>query len=297
MAKLSPDGSSLAYSTYFGGTLQGATTAIAIDSNNEATVTGWTYATDFPVQNAFQMNHASDGGTYDAFVSKFSASGSSLIFSTYLGGNLADLGQGIAIDSSGNIYVTGTTNSSDFPTTSGSYQSTYVSNPAGSSFVSKFAPSGQSLTYSTYLPASQAFAIAVNATGNAYVTGFTGESGFPTTSGAFQTVEGGGFSSDAFVAEFDNSGSSLVYSTYLGGNNEDYGYAIALDAAGDAFVTGTTSSPNFPLAVPIQAAGYSGVPSVFISGLNNSRIKSRFFDVLGRWLGRLRKPARERDCC
>jgi Beta-propeller repeat len=281
ISKLSADGSTLVFSTYLGGNSESSSTGIAVDSSGETVVTGWTYATNFPIVNPFQGSHASDGGVYDAFVTKFSSDGSSLIFSTYLGGNSADLAEGVSLDPSGNIYVAGMTNSSNFPTTSGAYQSTYVSNPWGSSFVSKFSPTGTSLLYSTYLPASQTFAVAVNASGNAFLTGFTGEYGFPVTTGAFQTVEGGGSSVDAFVTEFDTTGSSLVYSTYLGGNNEDYGYAIALDSAGDAYVTGTTVSLNFPLEDQVESTAYAGVYDAFVSEFNSSGSQLLFSTYLG----------------
>jgi hypothetical protein len=280
VSKLSSDGTKLIFSTFLGGSLEGSSNAIAVDGIDEPVVAGRTYSTDFPVVNAFQPTHASDNGNEDGFVTKLSADGKSLIFSTYLGGNSYDYVQGLAFDSLGNVYVTGITVSSNFPTTAGSFQPQFVSNPWGSSFVSKFGPSGQNLLYSTYLSGGQAFGIAVNSLGNAYVTGFAGESGFPVTPGAFQTIQGGGSSTDAFVTELDATGSSLVYSTYLGGNNEDDAGAIALDSSGNAYVTGQTSSSNFPLRSPVQP-NYSGVPNVFVSELNNTGSQLMFSTYLG----------------
>ncbi len=271
VSKLSPDGTGLIYSTYLTGTLETAANAIAIDSAGEAVVTGYTVSTDFPVANALQPNHAADNGYYyDAFLTKFSVDGMSLVFSTYLGGDQSDLGQATALDSSGNIYVAGITSSTDFPTTPGAYQPGYIADPWNSSFVSKFSASGSKLVYSTYLVDCQIFGIAVNQAGNAFVTGRAGWFAFPTTPGAFQTVQGGGSSTDAFVTELNSSGSSLLYSTFLGGNNLDVGNALVLDSSDNAYITGETFSPNFPLRSALQSTFYSGVPSVFASKLSTT---------------------------
>jgi hypothetical protein len=279
VSKLSADGTTLVFSTYLGGSLEGACLAIAVDGSGEAVVAGRTYSTDFPIVNAFQPVHAPDNGDSDGFITKLSASGNSLIFSTYFGGNSNDFIQGLTLDPSANVYVTGLTFSSNFPTTAGSFQPQYVSDPGGASFVSKFDTSGQNLLYSTYLIGGQAFAIAVNSSGNAYVTGSAG-GGFPITPGAFQTTQGGGSSTDAFITEFDATGSSLVYSTFLGGNNIDGGYAIALDSSGNAYVTGQTASQNFPLQAPVQPY-YGGVPNVFVSEVNNTGSQLIFSTYLG----------------
>jgi hypothetical protein len=270
VSALSADGSSLIYSTYLGGSLEGAINAIAVDSSGEAVVVGRTGSTDFPVVNAFQPAHAADNGGSEAFITKFSADGTSLVFSTYLGGDSNDFGQGVAVDPSGNVYVTGSTASTNFPTTPGAYQPEYIADPGNSSFVTKFSPSGTSLSYSTYLIDCYAFAIAVNASGNAFVTGQAYDFAFPVTPDAFQTVHGAGGGNDAFVTEFDSTGSSLVYSTFLGGNSGDVGYAIAVDSSDDAYVTGQTYSSNFPLQSPVQTTFYPGVPTVFVSELNDT---------------------------
>src|SRR5205814_8754446 len=147
-------------------------------------------------------------------------------------------------------YVAGETVSSNFPTTAGAFQTTFGGGVfgAGDAFVTKLNPTGSALVYSTYLGGSSSDAgsgIAVDAAGNAYVTGGTGSTDFPTTIGAFQTTKGGGFR-DAFVTKLNPTGSALVYSTYLGGSGDDYGYGIALDALGNAYVTGGTGSTDFP---------------------------------------------------
>jgi hypothetical protein len=274
VSKLSPDGSTLVFSTFLGGSVEGSTNGIAVDSNGEAIVAGRTYALDFPVVNAFQSAHASDSGNEDAFVTKFSADGSSLLFSTYLGGDADDTAQGIAVDGSGNIYVGGMTSSNDFPITPGSFQTTYSPNPPESSFVSAFSPTG-TLLYSTYLAASEIFAIAASASGSAFVTG-SATIYLPVTAGAFQTVGGG-----AFVTEFNGTGSSLVYSTFLGGNGISNGNAIAVDSAGNAYVTGEASALNFPLQYPVQSALIEDVPGAFVSEFNSTGSHLLFSTYLG----------------
>src|SRR5207245_1191555 len=186
----------------------------------------------------------------DAFVTKLNPTGAALVYSTYLGGTNSDVRLGIAVDSLGQAYVTGRTSSANFPTTAGAFQPSF---PGGffAAFVTKLNPTGAALVYSTYLGGTggeQGFSIAVDAAGNAYVTGNTFSTNFPTTAGAFQPRFGGG-DNDAFVTKLNTlaSGSaSLVYSTYLGGTSDENGFGIAVDATGNAYVTGITFSPDFP---------------------------------------------------
>ncbi|TMG77585.1 MAG: hypothetical protein E6H80_00750 [Betaproteobacteria bacterium] len=182
-------------------------------------------------------------GCCDAFVTKLNPTGSALVYSTYLGGRFGETSRGIVTDADGNVFVTGNTESPDFPTTMGAFQSIYGGN--NDAFVTKLNPIGSGLVYSTYLGGTggeRGGGIAVDANGNAYVTGSTWSLDFPTTPGAFQpNFRGGDF--DAFVAKFNPDGSLLVYSTYLGGSNGDYGNGIAVNAAGNAYVTGDTG-PN-----------------------------------------------------
>jgi hypothetical protein len=203
-------------------------------------VTGGTNSTDFPTTPGAFQTTSSDGG---AFVTKLNPNGSALLYSTYLRG--AD-GESIAVDAAGNAYVAGIARPTDFPTTLGAFQT--ASGGGGDAFVTKLDPTGTALVYSTYLGGSDfdvARGIAIDAAGNAYVSGFTASTNFPTTLGAFQTTYGGG-ALDAFVAKVDPTGSVLVYSTYLGGSDIDESVGIAVDAAGNAYVTGGTSSTNFP---------------------------------------------------
>jgi len=244
VAKINPAGSALVYSTYLGGSQVEQGHGIAADSAGNAYVTGYTSSTDFPTMNPLQPSYGGD--YYDAFVAKINPGGSAFVYSTYVGGSGRDYGGGIAVDSAGNAYITGGTSSTDFPTMSplqpvnaGGYYDVFVAkiNPAGSAFI-----------YSTYLGGSGddgGSGIAVDSAGNAYVSGATASSNFPTTPGAFQTTYGGG-SYDAFVSKLNPSGSALIYSTYIGGSGDDGGSGIAVDSAGNAYVSGETHSTNFP---------------------------------------------------
>ena len=217
---------------------------IAVDTSGNAYVTGYTCSSDFPTTaGAFQTTFG--GGLTDAFVTELNPTGSGLVYSTYLGGSGYDDGFGIAVDASGNAYVTGFTDSTDFPTTAGAFQTTFGG--FGDAFVTELNPTGSGLVYSTYLGGSdddEGYGIAVDTSGNAYVTGYTHSSDFPTTAGAFQTTYGG--DRDAFVTKLNPTGSGLVYSTYLGGSDCDFGVGIAVDTSGNAYVTGITFSSDFP---------------------------------------------------
>jgi hypothetical protein len=277
VTKLDPAGSSLVYSTYLGGA-QGA--GIAVDAQGNAYVTG-TAGTDFQTTpGAFQSVFGA--GPADAFVMKLNADGSALVYSTYLGGSKVDMASGIAVDTGGNAYVAGSTDSTDFPTTPGAFRAV-----PGGGFITKLDPAGSSLVYSTYLNAPIG-AIAVDAQGNAYVTGTAGTD-FQTTPGAFQPALAGSF--DAFVAKLNPPGSGLVYSTYLGGTNEDHGNGIAVNAAGNAYVTGYTSSSNFPTTPDaFQPAladqpGLVDVEDVFVTILNTAGSAPVYSTYLGGAVG------------
>jgi hypothetical protein len=246
----------LSYSTFLGGSDQDFGEAVAVDADGNAYITGQTYSTNFPTQNPFQPTFSGGGSpfAYDAFVSKLSADGSALVYSTYLGGSdNTEEGHSIAVDPAGNAYVMGLTKSNNFPTTANALQMTGQSNVL-QNFVSKLGPSGSSLLYSTYLGTSSTAlngvtvgGIAVDAAGSAYVTGTTLSASFPILNG-FQTALFAGAQS-AFVTRLNTNASgaqSLVYSSYLGGSTFSYGYSIAADASGNAYVSGLTASPNFP---------------------------------------------------
>jgi hypothetical protein len=304
--------------TGFGSTL-GYAGAIAVDGSGNIYVTGAAQA-GFPVTAGAWQTAYLGGGHTNAFFAKInpSLSGSaSLVYATYLGGSTRDAGTGIALDSSGNAYVTGWTTSSDFPRTSGAFQTSFVG--GRDAFAAKFNPSlsaAQSLVYSTLLggrgttggstgtgntgyvsdewvidAAQIDGGIAVDSAGNAYVTSATTSLSFPTTPGAFQTQSNlnqtsgtsGRPPSDAFVTKLNATGTALVYSTYLGGGANTYsgGAGIALDANGDAYVTGWTTSTAFPTQNPIQVVYGGGGADAFVTVLNPSGGGLLFSSYLG----------------
>ncbi len=272
VTKLNRSGSAAIYSTYIGGKDEDAGFGIAVDRAGNAHVTGWTRSEDFPTANAIQPTRGAGGGEFgsffDAFVLKLNSTGSKLLYSTYLGGDDFDLGLGIAVDPTGNAYVTGITESDeDFPIVN-AVQPT--SGGLADAFVAKLSPTGSKLIYSTYLGGSdfeRGLGIAADAAGNAYVTGLTHSANFPVVNAIQTTLGGGQF--DAFVAKLNSSGSSLIYSTFLGGNGVDQGQGIAADLLGNAYVTGKTCSDNFPTANAIQPT-YQGGCDVFVTKLNPS---------------------------
>ncbi len=252
----------LVYSTYLGGSGDDDGVRIAVDSAGNAYVAGDTTSTNFPTMNPLQSAYG--GGNWDAYVSKINPAGSALVYSTYLGGSGADQGFGIAADSSGNAYVTGYTDSTDFPTMNPLQATNGGSQDA---FVAQINPSGSALVYSTYLGGSGGdvgTGIAVDSSGDAYITGYTGSTNFPTMN-PLQPTYGG--DSDAFVSEINPTGSALLYSTYLGGSGGDYGHGIAVDGSGNAYVTGATTSTDFPTKNPLQPSN-GGSVDAFVSQLN-----------------------------
>jgi hypothetical protein len=277
VTKLNPAGTALVYSTYLGGSSEDYGTGIALDASGHAYVTGYTNSTDFPVQNALQAENA---GGYDAFVAELSADGASLIYSTYWGGSSDDMGTGVAVDSSGNAHISGYTASPDFPVTPGALQATYGGG-GHDGFVVKFNSGGAELGYSTFLGGSAddyAYGVAVDSAGDAYLTGATNSTNFPTVN-AFQPNYAGGLCAtapntfpcyDAFVAKLNPAGSALIYSTYLGGTGSDYGYAIALDGSSNAYVTGYTTSTDFPTTAGAFQQGFGGSYDAFVAKLDSA---------------------------
>ena len=269
VTKLSASGASLVYSTYLGGTEYDTGQAIAVDSSGRAYVTGHTYSSNFPTLNAYQGTKSDGISNYEAFVAMLNASGTSLGYSTYLGGIGNDGAEAIAVDSSGCAYITGRTAASDFPVVN-AYQGTkpgYSWNWAV--FVSKLSATGTSLLYSTYLAGTEddyGEAIAVDSSGCAYVTGRTFSSDdFPVVN-AYQDTCGG--YNDAFVTKLSATGTSLVFSTYLGGAAHEYSRGIAVDSSGCAYVTGFTYSTDFPLANAYQNTYGGGEKDAFVTKLS-----------------------------
>ncbi len=247
----------LSYATYLGGGLNDVGNGIALDQAGDAYIVGSTNSLNFPTQNGIQSYQGTNNT--NAFVTKLNPQGTGLIFSTYLGGAVSDQGNGIAVDSQGFAYVTGTTASSNFPTTPGSLQPQFSGGT--DAFVARFSPTG-SLIYSTFLggsAADQGLAIAVDSNSLAYVTGVTFSSNLPTTANAYSTTYTGGANGTAFLSVVNSAGSQLLYSSYLGGTGGDQGNAIAVDPTlGLAFVAGTTQSTDFPTTAKTAAQPAKG---------------------------------------
>lgn len=265
ITKFSSDGASLIYSTYLGGSNFDNGYSISLDTQNYAYITGRTGSLDFPTTpGAFQTT---PGGV---FVTKLALNGEDLVYSTYLGNNQADIGYGIAVDFQGCAYVVGTTISNVFPTTTGAFQTAFPPSALYAGFVTKFSTDGGSLVYSTYLSGegyNYCYGIDLDAYGYAYVTGQAG-SDFPVTAGAFQTTA---TSISAFVTKLSNDGSTLAYSTLLGGIGTTGGFGIAVDSHGSAYVVGSTNSTDFPVTPDAFQTTYGGgIADSFVSRLSPS---------------------------
>jgi hypothetical protein len=303
VTKLNPTGTALVYSTYLGGsgTSSGGDTvnAIAVDTAGNVYVAGQTYSTDFPVtQGAFQTtNRAAANGDANAFVTKLNPTGTALVYSTYVGGSglsvntplSGDEGRAIAVDATGDAYVSGETFSVDFPVTSGAYQTTNhgAASDKSNAFITKLNPTGTALVYSTYLGGSgdvyssaSTTLLAVDGSGNAYIAGATSSTDFPVTAGAFQTTNHAAANrfNNVFVTKLDPTGTALVYSTYLGGSGTgaccggDMAYGVALDSSGNVYVTGATGSTDFPVTTgAFQTTNHGAameVSNAFVTKLN-----------------------------
>jgi len=264
VVKLGPSGGSLIYSTYLGGTGWDYADSVVVDRAGCAYVAGAAGSGDFPTVNPYQGVYGGDG---DGFIAKLNPSGSALAYSTYFGGSGYDDIVSLTVDASGQIYVTGTTDSTDLPTRS-PLQAANAGK--GDAFIAKFSASGSALVYSTYLGGSDAdsiSAITTDSAGNAYVMGTTKSTDFPT-SNPYRATYGGGFY-DAFIAKLNPSGSALVYSTYLGGSDVEYGDALAVDSTGHAYAAGATLSTNFPVLNAYQKTRNQGM-DCFITKLSPS---------------------------
>lgn len=283
----------LVYSTYLGGTLQEYGFGIALDSNRNAYITGETESNNFPTKNAFQETSGSPTSNIaDAFVTKLNPAGSDLVFSTYLGGTGWDSGHGITVNGDGNVYVTGGTPSDDFPTKN-PYQGSRAS--AEDAFVTKFDTSGSGLVFSTYLGGTDydgGYGIVLDSAGKIYVAGETWSSDFPTAKAVQPEICQGctGVSSgDAFVTEFDSNGSTLLFSTYLGGIEYDWAHAIALDDLANAYIVGDTGSQDFPITQnayqQIKGGGASTSRDAFVvkilMGLGKGTLSGMLLLLLG----------------
>jgi hypothetical protein len=278
VAKLNKQGSALVYSTYLGGSGDDQGQSIAVDKRGQAYVTGETYSTDFPTKNALQPVL---GGSADAFVAQLTADGAALRYSTYLGGSEYDSGSGIAVDKWGRPYVTGTTSSTDFPIKNALQPTLGGSEDA---FVAQLTADGAALGYATYLGGSRrdgGFDIAVDQLGQAYVTGGTFSTDFPTKNALQPTFGGDVGDVDAFVTKITVDGAAFHYSTYLGGSRFDACEGIAVDERGQASVTGRTSSLDFPTKNALQPTFGGGSHDVFVAQFTADGAALRYSTYLG----------------
>ena len=268
VTKIDAGGSSLVYSTYLNGGGADKGYGIAVDDSGYAYVTGFTGSQFFPTTTG-AYDQSFNGGTSDVFVTKLNKAGNGLEYSTFLGGGVTgpDEGYDIAIDGSGNAYVTGYTYNSDFPTTAGAFDRIYDGN--WEAFCTKLNAAGSGLAYSTFLGGTDhdvGRAIAVDGSGYAYVTGWTWSSGYPTTAGAYDRVFTG--LEDAFVTKVSTIGTSLAYSTFLGASGLERGYGIFVDGYNQAYVTGQTSSWDFPTTTGAYDGVMNGYGDAFVTKLN-----------------------------
>ncbi len=288
VTELDSTGSHLMYSTYLGGTGKNQGNAIVLDSTGNAYITGWTQSITFPVTSgAFQTTCKCSQSV--AFATKLNTRGSGLVYSTYLGGTNGDVGYGIALDSSNNAYLTGYTQSFDFPTTPGAYQSSLGANRAA--WITKLNTTGTALVYSTYVGGTTSVttpceacgtAIAVNASGNAYICGLTAESNFPITPGAYQTTFMGPTNGhDAFLTKMNPTGTGLVFSTYLGGNGDTGSTGIAIDQSGNIWLKGQTKSAVFPVTPGAFQTVLGGAFDAFVSEIDPTGSQLLYSTYLG----------------
>jgi large repetitive protein len=296
VAELNPTATALIWSGTIGGTGTDSIRSIAL-LGDEIYAAGYTNSIDFPTTvGVLQPNCGSAcSDYYNGFVAKLGVGGVS--YATYLGGTKTtvagttfNLGIGIAVDASGNSYITGTTNTIDFPVTSGAFQTKYGGTtdlpggvagcidfisgkfPCGDAYVVKLNPNGTVIDWATYLGGSTAdigYSIRLDAAGNVWVGGYTQSyssrthTPFPTTSNAFQKVKGGGL--DAFLSEISPNGKSLIYSTYYGGANDEESFGMAVDASGNGYLVGRTISTNTPITSNALQKKLAGDVNVFLA--------------------------------
>jgi len=270
------------FSSFLGGTDTDSGTGIALDLDGNLLICGETSSLDFPVVGAVQGSNA---GLSDAFVTKLDPTGSTVLYSTYLGGARQDRASGIAVDPSGNAYVVGRTNSADFPVANGPFS--FFRGGAFDAWLAKLSPDGSQLLFSTYWGGSgndAAFSVAVDAGGNAYLAGGTNSTNdFPVTLGVLQINNGGG--TDAWVSKLDPSQAgfaAVIWSTFLGGSGRDRANAIAVDASGNAYVTGRTNSPEPDWLAPtgFQQA-FGGIEDAFVVELSSDGTGLLYSSYLG----------------
>jgi hypothetical protein len=266
------------YSTFIGGSGAEDIGGIAADPSGAVYITGGTASTNFPLTNAFQTTYMDRG---DVFVTKLAIGGGALVYSTYLGGEFLDQAYGIAADSAGNAYVTGLTGSFGYPVTTNIYQKDFSG--VQDAFVTKLSPFGNTLVFSTYLGTGDTFetgwAIAVDKSNNPIVAGSTNSSTFPVTAGAFDRSYNGGV--DLFVTKLDAQGRQIVFSTFIGGNLDEYPTTMAMDPAGELYVGGYSASTNFPTTANAFDGTHNGIEDGFFLKLSQTGNRLIFSSYLG----------------
>jgi hypothetical protein len=275
VSKFNSTGTALIYSTLIGGDGEDAARRLDIDSSGNAYITGYTLPDDGPVPPPINIPYPTTSGAYDttvngeydAFATKFNSTGTALIYSTLIGGSSTDIGFGIAVDSTGDAYITGYSfdDVTDYPTTSGAYDTT--ANGGVDVVVTRFNSTGTALVFSTFVGPGIGYDVTLDSEGSPYITG-NGYSGYPTTSGAFQTTYGG--STDAMMTLLKSDGSDLAYSTFLGGSSNETGYDIAVDSFGNAIVAGATNSTNYPTIAGSYDTSQNGGADAILTKLGSN---------------------------
>ncbi len=285
VTKLSPDGSTLVYSTFLGGTSNDYVNAIALDSNDNAYVTGYTSSIDFPTQSGVFDETFNLGN--DVIVAKLSADGSALIYSTFVGGLKDDLGNAISVDREGSAYVVGVTKSADFPTTVGVFDET--SNGDEDAFLTKLSPDGRSLVYSTYFGGSdedEFLSVVLDDLGNSYVAGTTSSVNCPVTPGTYDESFNG--LRDYVVVKFNPTGQELLYSTFLGGSSWESGPEIVVDSRGSAWIAADPQSIDYPTTDDaFDRVHISSNPLTCLSKLSHDGKELLYSTFVGRQLNRI----------
>jgi hypothetical protein len=287
ICKLSPDGSTLLYSTFIGSIgldIDWCSPSLVLDDTNNIYVTGYTYSNDFPIVNAYDATY---NGAGDGFVCKLSADGSNLLFSTLIGGHDVDYSRSITLDDANNVYITGGTFSSNFPTVN-AHDATY--NGGGDVFLCKLSADGSNLLYSTFIGGSNMWStdegadIALDSVNNIYITGSSDSIDFPTANAYDATYNEGG---DAFVCKLSADGSTLLFSTFVGGNNDDNGLSLALDSENNVCVTGGTQSVDFPTVNAYDSIfnGYDVYGDAFLCRLSSDGSNLLYSTFIGGSMG------------
>lgn len=278
VTKMKSTGDALLFSTYIGGSGNDMASGLDLDGSNNIYLTGETWSKDFPnTTGAFRNNMS---GFIDLFVLKLKSDGSDLAYSSFLGGNMTEYKPAITVDSSGSAYVTGETYSSDFPNTTGAYDTTF--NGSRDAFITKFLPNGSGLDYSTFLGGDNldiGSTLIVDPSGSVYVSGYTFSTDFPITNDAYDPVMGGVY--DMYVTKINPSGTDVTYSTFMGGDGGDFPGSLVLLPSGDLMIAGHTSSGNFPVTPGSLDETPNGASDAFISILNFTTANLSFSTYLG----------------